>query len=104
RFDEALQHLGNAATTDRGVDLDRKTRTGEIVDHREDAKAPAIIEHVEDEIERPAFIDARRRRQSWHAARHAPTPFPTADGEAFLRVKAIDRLRFTRKPSRRSRT
>src|SRR5437764_13120137 len=92
RFDEALQHLGNAATTDRGVDVDRKTRTGEVVDHREDAKASAIIEHIEDEIERPAFIDAWRRRQSWHTARHSPTPIATADGQAFLRVKAIDAL------------
>src|SRR5438034_865732 len=37
-------------------------------------------------------MDARRRRQSWHTARHSPTPFATADGEAFLRVKAIDPL------------
>ena len=62
RFDQALQHLGNTTATDRGIDVDREARTGEIVDHGEEAKAPAVIEHIEDEVERPALIDAGRRR------------------------------------------
>src|SRR5262249_51391917 len=92
RVDQALQHLSNTPPADRGIDVDRQAGAREIVDNGQNAKAPAVVEHIDDEVERPALIDPGRRAEPGHAARHAPPAFATADGEALLRIEPIDAL------------
>src|SRR5262245_25745535 len=92
RVDQALQHLGDKPPADRSIDVNRQACPGEIVDDGEDTKAPAVVEHIENKVERPAFIDAGQRAEPGHAARYAPTSFATTDGETFLRIQPIDAL------------
>ena len=47
-------------STDRGVDVDREAGPGEVVDDGEDARTTAVIQHIDDEVERPAVITLRR--------------------------------------------
>src|SRR5881397_2593083 len=62
----SIKRCSTSATTpptDRGIDINRQACPGEIVDDGEEAKAPAVVEHIENEVERPAFIDASRRAE-----------------------------------------
>src|SRR5262249_54944434 len=67
----------------------RQAGAGEVIYHGEDPKPPAVLEDVEDEVERPAFIDPGGRSQPRHTARSATPAAPPTNGEAFLRVDPI---------------
>jgi hypothetical protein len=46
RLDQPLEHLDDPATAQRGVDFDRETRAGELVDDSKEAKAAAVVERA----------------------------------------------------------
>src|SRR5262249_40018132 len=98
RVEQALQYLNDTPPSDRGIDVDRQARTGEIVDDRQNAKAPTVVEYIDDEVERPALIDAGGRAEPRHAASHAAPTLATAHGEALLRIEPIDTLEIDGKP------
>src|SRR5439155_20073673 len=82
----------------RSIDFARQAGAGEVVDHGEDAKAPAVVEDIEHEIEGPSLVHARRRREPRDPAWYAPSTPSTPDGEAFLRIEPIDPFEIDVKP------
>jgi hypothetical protein len=54
--------------------------------------AAEVAKHIEDEVERPAFIDAGRCGQAWDTAGEAPPSLAPTDGKALMRVEAVDAL------------
>src|SRR5437870_2673040 len=72
-LDEPLEHLRDAPPAQRSIDFDRQAGAGEVVDHGEDAKAPAVVEDIEHEIEGPSLVHARRRREPRDPAWYPPS-------------------------------
>src|SRR5258705_12012302 len=64
---------------------------GEVVHHRQEPHASAVLEGVEHEVERPALVDPggpRERRPAGHAAPAGSA----AHGESLLAIQPVDSL------------
>ena len=52
----AIQFAGDPHARQRGVGDQRQALPRAVVDHRQDAEAPAVEELIGDEVERPALV------------------------------------------------
>jgi len=54
--DEGVEFARHPPAGDRGVDNQRQTLAGDIVDHDQDLDAPPVREHVRDKVEAPTLV------------------------------------------------
>jgi hypothetical protein len=85
--DPALEHLHDAMTADRGIDLDRQAGPCEVIDDRQQAHTPAV-QDIQHEVQRPPLVRAGRPG-GWGPAQD-PAPAAAPYSRAFLAVQARD--------------
>ena len=61
-FSDAIELTGNTQASERGVHYQAETLAGEVLDHGQDAEAPAGGERVSHEVDRPAQVGSLRDR------------------------------------------
>ncbi|AEG07173.1 hypothetical protein ACVMB3_005227 [Sinorhizobium meliloti] len=91
-FNQCRQFASNTTARDRRIWDCRQAFARDVVDHIEDAKAPAAGELIVDEIQRPACIglccDQDRRTRA-----DSTTPgLPLAHGKTFLAIEPVDAI------------
>lgn len=59
---QALKDFNDSVTAERGVYFDGEARARKVVDDSVDAEAATVLQDIDDEVERPALLDASRRR------------------------------------------
>lgn len=84
-----IQFAGDAFAGERVVDDGCKTFSAIIIDHAEDAEAPAIDERIGDKVEGPALVRVLRDRYRCPCAQ---SPFPAttfANRQPLFLVEAV---------------
>ncbi len=89
RLDESLEDLDDPPPADGGVHFDGQAGPREIIHHGQQANPAAILQGVEQEVQRPALVDPAWDRQRCPADDAAPTA-ATPHREPLLAIQAVD--------------
>ena len=87
-----VQLAGDPQARQRGVGDRGQALTGEVIDHRQNAEAPALDQRVRDEVQGPALV--RPLRQG-HRRAGAQSPLPAAplpDHQPLLAIEPVELL------------
>jgi len=87
-----LEHLSDPMATDRGIDLDRQAGLREVIDDRQQANPPALLQDIQHEVQRPALV-----RPGWHQqwrprASGALAPAPSPYRQPLFLVEPVELL------------
>ena len=90
--DDGVQFAGDAPARDRGVGHQRQALARAVVDHGQDAEAPAVGHLVGDEVQAPALVGRQRRLHRPARADRPLAPAPPAHRQPLLAVDPLDPL------------
>jgi hypothetical protein len=85
--DEGVELAHDPQARQRCIGRQRQAFSGEVVDHRQDPKSPAIDERVRQEIQAPALIGALRDRHWSPCAQDTLAATAAADLKSLLPIK-----------------
>src|SRR5271166_433291 len=95
---DLVEFAGNANAGERDIGDEAYAFPVEIVDHRQDAKAPPIGERIRRKVQRPALIDPLRDRHRRPRSQSSLAAAALANGQALLFVEPIELLAVQRHP------
>ncbi len=91
-FSEVVQFACDTNSGERRVDYERQTLSGEVIDDHQHPEAPAVSQHVRDEVEAPALVWALRDRHGRPGAERTLSAATAPHRQTLLAVKAEELL------------
>ena len=92
KFRDLVEFGGDTNAGERDIGDEAYAFPVEVVDHRQDAKAPAVGQRVRHKVQRPALIDPLRDRHRRPRSQCPLAPAALANGQALLLVEPIELL------------